>query len=353
MKIIISLLAITIISMTFVVANTEEICRQAEVKVYSSIQPVSQTFNLDIKKIKGISFKVDENEFKANALIPIEQVGFVLEKTPASKVLDAIQHKYLRNEPESVWLPYAFTGDWSRNGFVISNQMKRTATSKTETPLVSFEFVNDIDLDNVTNADMDKFLNSLRFNSEKRKTIKTIVKNKVMNTQNAYIEADKSLKSMQTKNQNAQNQITELKAKLQIVITEINTLTQTETTLRKEESVKSAALTTVDDQINDLIGKLAVLNKQLKNEELSLNQTKPTDITSLQYTLKSSLLNVQFPPKSPERFLEEYSIASGQKFQYVQENYNNCVQKENLLQQCMMATFKSSQIKKKLRRSFF
>ena len=351
MKIIISLLAI--ISMTFVMANTNEICRAVEVKVYSSIQPVSQTFNLDVKKIKSITFGVDENEFKANNLIPLEQVGFVLEKSASSKIVDSIQHKYLRNEPESVWLPYSYSGDWSRNGFVITNQMKRTSSSKTEYPLVSFEFVNDVDLNNITNNDMDVILTNLRFNSGKRKTIKTIVKNKVSNTQNAYLSATNSLDAMQKKNQNAKAQIAELKTKLQLTITEITTLTTTEKTLEKEESVKSASLSSINDQIDDMITRLALLNKQLKGEEASLKATKPTDLTQLNSVLKSALLNVQFPPKSPDRFLEEYSIAQASKFKIVTDNYNFCKQDATLIQQCGMATFGSSQIKKKLRRSFF
>merc|ERR1712032_524529 len=83
MKIIILFLAV--ISLALVASN--EMCRQTEIKVYSSIQPVSQSFNLDVKKIKGIEFQVSESEFKGSNLVPLEQVGFVLEKVLHQKFL--------------------------------------------------------------------------------------------------------------------------------------------------------------------------------------------------------------------------------------------------------------------------
>jgi hypothetical protein len=285
-------------------------CRSLEVKVYSSLQPISQTFNLDVKKVRGVEFKTDENEFRANNFIPLEQVGFVLEKTASSKVLDTIQHKYLRNEPNSVWLPYAYTGDWTRNGYVLTNQMKRTSTSKEEFPLVSFEFVNDFDLASISTDDMDKVLTNLRYNSEKRKTIKTIVKNNVMKLQNTYLANSEAYKKMKTQNQDSRAQIAEIKIKLSATITEINTLITQEKTLQHEIAVKSASLSNTNDKIDDIIAKLKVLILQLKTEEKELNNLKTTDITQLQGTLKAALLNVQYPMKAPEKFLEEYIIAA-------------------------------------------
>lgn len=349
----ITILFLALISCAFVAVNAEGMCRNLEVKVYSSIQPVSQTFTLDVKKIRDISFKTDESEFRANNFIPLEQVGFVLEKTTSSKVLDAIQHKYLRNEPNSVWLPYSYTGDWTRNGYVLTNQMKRTSASKTEYPLVSFEFVNDFDLASISSSDMDKVLTNLRYNSGKRKTIKTLVKDNVMKYQNAYLSNSEAYKKMKEKNQDAKTQITELTLKLSTTVTEINTLITKEKTYQQEEAVKSASLSTVNDQIDDLIAKLKVLIEQLKKEEKELNDLKPTDITQIQSTLNAALLNVQYPQRNPQRFLEEYAIAAGNKFTIVTDNYKNCKQDNNLLQQCMMANMQSSSIKKKLRRSFF
>lgn len=347
----ITILFLALISLSFVASN--EMCRNVEIKVYSSIQPISQSFNLDVKKIKGIDFKVDASEFRANNLVPIEQVGFVLEKTVSSKVLDVIQHKYLRNEPESVWMPYSYAGDWSRNGFVITNQMKRTSASKTEQPLVSFEFVTDFDLKSVTSDDMDKFLNNLKFNSDKRKAIKTTVKNSIMTSHDSYTSNSKAFKEMKEKNVDARTQISKLKKSLQTTIVDINTLHQEEKSLEHIESVKSASLSSVNESIDDIIGKLTVLNAQLKKEELELKEIKPTDVKQLQTWLSAALLNVQYPQKSPERFLEEYSNATTNKYTIIKDNYDLCNTSSDLLEKCGNANMKSSQTKRKLRRSFF
>merc|ERR1711934_753595 len=117
----------------------------------------------------------------------------------SSKVLDQIHHKYLRNEPESVWLPYSFAGDWSRNGFVISTQMVRTSTSKSDKPLVAFEFVNDFDLNSISTSDMNAFLVNLRGNAEKRKIIKQVVKNSILKAADSYSTSSQSLDAMKKK----------------------------------------------------------------------------------------------------------------------------------------------------------
>lgn len=349
----ITILFLALISCAFVAVNAEGMCRNLEVKVYSSIQPVSQTFTLDVKKIKGISFKTDESEFKANNLIPLEQVGFVLEKTTSSKVLDSIQHKYLRNEPNSVWLPYSYAGDWTRNGYVITNQMKRTSASKTEYPLVSFEFVNDFELSSISGNDMDQVLSNLKYNTQKRKTIKTLVKDNVMKYQNEYLSNYEAHKKMKEQNKDAKAQISELTIKLQATITEINTLTTQETTYIKEESVKSASLSNVNDQLDDLIARLKILIEQLKREEKELNNLKPTDISEQQGALKAALLKVQYPQNNPKRFLEEYAISVPQKTTVVNDNYKYCKQDNNQITQCQAANLNGWQVKKKLRRGFF
>merc|ERR1712151_1239376 len=237
---------------------SNQMCRQTEIKVYSSIQPVAQTFTLDVKKIKGIEFQVSESEFKGANLVPLEQTGFVLEKTASSKVLDAVHHQYLRNEPDSVWMPYAYTGEWTRNGYVITNQMKRTSASKTVRPLVSFEFVNDFDLMSITSDDMNKFLTNLRYNSEKRKLIKQTVKNAILSAADPY--------------------------------------------------------TTSTDAL-----------KKLKKEEKDLLATRPTDISQIQSNLNVQLKAMQYPQRAPERFLEEYAIASGNRAEIVQANHRDCL----------------------------
>jgi hypothetical protein len=351
MKITILFLAVISISLAFVATN--EMCRQTEIKVYSSIQPVSQSFNLDVKKIKGIEFKVNKEEFASASLIPIEQVGFVLEKTKTSQNLDAAHHKYLRNEPTSVWMPYSYTGDWTRSGYVITNQMKRTSTSKTETPLVSFEFVNDFDLMSVTGDDMDSFLANLRYNSEKRKLIKTTVKNFVQTASDSFTSSTTSLREMKSKNKDAKTQIITLKATLLTTITEINTLTTKESTLEVSEANKSAALQKINDQIDDVISKLVLLNIQLKKEEKELSGIKPTNTVQITSNMNSALSMVTYPQLSPERFLEEFTNSDAAKYKTVKDSYAFCVKDITKVQQCMEANMNTNSIQRKLRRSFF
>merc|ERR1712032_1526003 len=209
MKIVILFLAL--ISIT--VVSSTQMCRGTDVKGYSSMNPIAQSFTLDVKKIRGVEFETNEADFTSAELIPIEQVGFVLEKKASSKVLDQIHHKYLRNEPESVWLPYSFVGDWSRNGFVISTQMVRTSTSKSDKPLVAFEFVNDFDLNSISTSDMNAFLVNLRGNAEKRKIIKQVVKNSILKAADSYSTSSQSLDAMKKKNKTTQ-QIASLKVTL-------------------------------------------------------------------------------------------------------------------------------------------
>lgn len=349
MKIVILFLAL--ISIT--VVSSTQMCRSTDVKVYSSMNPIAQSFTLDVKKIRGVEFETNEADFTSAELIPIEQVGFVLEKKASSKVLDQIHHKYLRNEPESVWLPYSFVGDWSRNGFVISTQMVRTSTSKSDKPLVAFEFVNDFDLNSISTSDMNAFLVNLRGNAEKRKIIKQVVKNSILKAADSYSTSSQSLDAMKKKNKTTQQEIASLKVTLKKTIKEIITITVQETTLEQTISVKSAALSTVNDEIDDIIAKLAILTSQLKVEEKGLAETRPTDISQLQSSLKQSLLKVQYPQRTPERFLEEFTISSGTKPQIVGDNYRDCNATEAKLFDCSTANLKSSKVKRKLRRSFF
>merc|ERR1712032_1583789 len=313
---------------------------------------VAQTFTLDVKKIKGIEFQVSESEFKGANLVPLEQTGFVLEKTASSKVLDAVHHQYLRNEPNSVWMPYSYTGEWTRNGYVVTNQMKRTSASKTVRPLVSFEFVNDFDLMSITSDDMNKFLTNLRYNSEKRKIIKQTVKNAIMTAADSYTTNSDALKKMKADNKNTKQEIVSYKAKLTTTITEITTLTTQITTYETPEAKKSAELQNINDQIDDIIAQLAILNKQLKKEEKDLLATRPTDISQIQSSLNQALKAMQYPQRAPEIFLEEYALAAGDKSTIVQANYRDCLPQENKVFPCSTANSKSSKVKK-LRRSFF
>jgi hypothetical protein len=351
MKIIILILAVALCA--FVSANSSGLCRTAEVRVYSSLQKQAQVFNLDVKKVRKITMAVNEKEFRAQNYIPIEQAGLMLEKTPSSMTLDPIHHKYLRNEDKFVWLPYAYAGEWSRNAYTITTQMKRTAESKTEYPLVSFEFVNDPDIDSISGKDMDDLLANIKSNTQNRITTKSIVKSNINKFQDQLLANTNALNKMSKDNQSNQDQIAELKKTLALTISEIEALNAKEKTLQLEISVKSASLQTVNEQISVLNVNLALLVAQLKEEQAQLNAFKPADLTQLQNSLKLHLAGVQFPQTAPGRFLEEYSLCVAKKAKIVQDNYSNCNMNEANLTACGTVVRQGSQIKKKLRRKFF
>merc|ERR1712032_199425 len=87
-------------------------------------------------------------------------------------------------------------------------------------------------------------------------------------------------------------------------ITEITTLTTQITTYETTEAKKSAELQNINDQIDDIIARLAILNKQLKKEEKDLLATRPADISQIQSSLNQALKAMQYPQRAPERFLE-------------------------------------------------
>jgi len=348
-KMKITILFLAVISLAFVSSN--QMCREMEVKVYSSMQPIAQSFKLDVMNIKGIEFKINADQFNKEEFVPLDQVGFVLEKTENSKVLDTIHHKYLRNEPESVWMPYAFAGDWGKSGFVITNQMKRTSTSKVDHPLVGFEFVNDFELETISAADMDILVTNLRYNSEKRKIIKTYIKGLILKYSALSTTSTESLKAMKAANFDKKAQIASLTILLQKTVREITTSITTITQLEGEVAVKASGLATVNSEIDDIISKIAILNARLRKEELEFTQIVPKDRSYTNGAIEYYSNLVEYPQTTLGKFLDEYSISSGEKFSIVSENYAKCIKTLNLIGECQEANFKSSQaIKRKLRK---
>lgn len=303
-------------------------------------------------KNKIAIFSERESEFKSKTFIPIEEVGLVLEKTATSKNLNAKHNLYLRNEIKTAWLPYSYTGDWSRNGYVISNQMKRTSSSKTDTPLVSFEFVNDKEIMSVSDADMNNILNWLKMNSEKRQTIKSEIKGKIMSYQNAYFESLTSIKEMNKTNNDSKAEIYKLRTRITVLITIIKGLEKEEEKLDVEEAAKSAIMNTNNEDIDRIIAKISILKKQIKKEDNSLNDLKPTDTKLLEQELKSALIKIQLPQFAPEKFLEEFSISKGKNSQTVKNTYKYCVPDITKFENCRRDLMDTLGLKK-LRRSFF
>ena len=138
MKIAIFILAIILIN----IVPTEEICRNVDINLYSTTLAKKQTFRLDVKNIRGVSFGTNEDKFKED-LIPLQQVGFLLNRIKGSEEkLEPAHKEYIRDEKEQVWLPYSYVQSWRRTGFQLAAQMARTSTSQTNKPVVYFDFIN-------------------------------------------------------------------------------------------------------------------------------------------------------------------------------------------------------------------
>ena len=353
MKIVIILAAL--VSLTFVSSNlfstSEGICKDSEVRVTSTLQKTPQSFTLDFKKLKTVNIRDRENDFTSKNLIPIEEVGLVLEKLESSLTLDATHNRYFRNEAKSVWLPYSHTGEWTRNANIISNQMMRTSASKTETPLVSFEFIFDSELKSVTDEDLNNILSWLKINSNKRKVIKTNIKNNILKYQNDYMNGKTSVTQMKTTNTNTQTEITRITNEISKITTEITTLEVKLKTVKTEVTTQTTNLNGVNEEINAVIAKLEIAKAELVLQTKLLNEYKITDTKQLEIEFNSALVNIKLPQTAPERFLEEYAIST--QYNYVKSAYDLCIPSKDKWMACWNSIKQSHKLKKKLRRRFF
>lgn len=352
MKIIIFALAIFAITFANSAEVSEGVCMNLEVKVSSNLQTEAQTFDINMKTLNTAKFGVNKQDFEGATQIPLNQVGLVLEKTEISKSLDAIHHKYLRNAAETVWFPYAYAGKWTVNSFTIDNQMTRTSASKTETPLVSFEFVYDAFIKNLDAKDMNGILLKLQENTDLRISIKKKVKKQVLEFQDKYLEADQSIKKTIADNKSIQSQLVQLRKKLQQVITEITTYETTEVTLRSEVALRTSSLTKTVNEISDLLLQIANLEKKIAMAEAALANFKPTDVSSEESNLKTFVPNVSFPLDAPDRFKEEFSISQTTAKDRVFNGYQYCDATANNIANCYNVV-QHGTAWKKLRRGFF
>lgn len=351
MKIVI--LFLTLIALNIVAS--EEMCRTIEVRVTSSMQSQAQTFTLDVKKIRDINFSVSKENFEGSSLVPLEQVGFILEKTASSKTLDAIHHKYFRNEPEQIWLPYSYTGDWTINGYYIFNQMTRTSTSKTEKPLVKFEFVNDVDLDSVSPANVNDILKRLEHNSQQRIETKTYVKEQIIKANDGYTTTKVSYETKESVNKDSKTEITKYKQLLKTVEEEIVQKTTTITTNEEKKAQSDANYDSINNELNKVIEQITVIEKEIAKAQFELESYKPTDVTIIQNHLHNYLQIVEMPKQFPWEFLQEYSYSTTEKYNIVQKAYTNCNKNKDTIIPCMEAVGRSDVAakKRKLRRGFF
>merc|ERR1711943_157269 len=81
MKIVILFLAIIAININV----TNQMCRNVDIIVNSSIQEKKQTFGFGVKNIRNVKFGQNKDQFdKSATLIPLNQVGLLLNKKESS-----------------------------------------------------------------------------------------------------------------------------------------------------------------------------------------------------------------------------------------------------------------------------
>jgi len=354
-KMKIAILFLTLIGLSFASAteSTTGMCLDFEVNVYSSNSPAKVSFNIDMRKLKKAQIKDNREQFQNNNhdLVPLEQVGLVLEKKV--KNLPEEHHKFLRNTEENVWMPYAYAGRWHRSGYVISNQMMRTSVNKDETPMVHYEFVFDPDLNNISNQDMDAILIALQENTKKRIEIKTMIKDTVFRYQDTYLAAHEALQILIQKTREAKDQLIVEEKKLTAVKNDIMKSNGQIAVLIK---LKETLTINVQDITSKLVEKndnLKILQEILRSQQEDLKNFKKTDVSIDLAYRKQQVAIMSYSKVPPEEFKKEHEIAVTKKMENVNTNYAKCNnQVENAIA-CNTATRAAMSLAKKLRKGFF
>lgn len=345
MKIAILLLAIIGFSFAAASASSSGLCLELDVKVYSSTEPKSQSFNIDMRKIKTASFEERTESFGSGSHIPLQEAGLVLEKKEKEELSQG-HHQYLRNTGTEVWMPYAYAGDWYRNGYKISNQMTRTSTSKTVRPLVTFEFAYDPELKNISDADMNAILAALRSNSSKRQNVRKALHDTIMKNQNAYLFAKTNYDKVKKNNADLKKQIEEAEKKLKDVLYQIKFVEETITKLEKERLTVVSKKSIAEDVLTTKTQSLTIEKEHLVSLELKLKNFKPQSTTDLENALAQFLLNMSFPKNAPEEFNKEHDISDIKD--KVNKSYSLCNNKKENAEPCYtQASYTNSKIKRR------
>lgn len=249
-------------------------------------------------------------------------------------------------------MPYAYAGRWHRSGYTISNQMTRTSTSKTDLPMVSYEFVFDPELVNITNEDMDAILGALQINTRKRIEVKTMIKDTVFKVQDTYLQAHTALEEMKKFNRDTKAQIAEQEKKLKATITLITKYNVEMAVLIKLKETQTVNVQNLTTQLLDLNEKLKQLMEILRTQKLELKNFKKTDISTETAYLNQQSAIMSYSKVAPLEFKKEYGIAVTNKQNNVNTNYEKCNNQVANAMACNSASMNTSLLKK-LRKGFF
>ena len=342
----------------YIMNEKNEMIQVFDVHISSSMQKIPQIFLMDAKAIKLASLKERILNIKENEFVEANELGLFLGKTPQSDKLDDIHHKYLRNEKNRVWLPYADAGEWkgsfNPNGTsIITNQLKRTSNSKKETPLFSLQFQYDKDWEIISEMELNQIVHWLNENTNKRKNTKTLLKIRIKQGAMNYTIAKKQIEDVKKNRTDKQTKIQVSKNKIRTVETDINTLKQD---LEKAEKELAAAAKSVSDsekftqRLNNMNENIA---KEIHREKVAKSQIRVPNSDGIKMEIATIRTLINLPTQAPLGFKDEFSLSLNDA---VDKAYGACVPSDDRLDECKQS-LESYGIEKgrakKLLRKFF
>lgn len=344
----------------FLFAKTEvkegtEMCKTFNVKLYSSLEKTPQSFHVNVKDIKLASLKEREIKYIERQFVAPNELGLYLEKTPNSQNINANHLKYLRNEQKKVWIPYSYCTEWkahfnSNGTSTITNQLKRTSSSKTDTPMITIEFEYEKDWEIITEPELNQIVSWLNENTIKRRNIKVLLKTFMIQSASNYTMSKKHIEEVRVNRTQTQQAIQNLNTQ----ITQINvTITQYNVQIKQlyEQLSRANADVAYSEKLQqDITNEISLLSKQIARERIIQSQIKIPSVTSLQLESDQLRKLIALPQQAPASFLKEYTLASTDT---VAKAYQNCNGMENTVDQCELNLKNYNAEKKgKLRRFF-
>jgi hypothetical protein len=342
----------------YVLNEKNEMIQVFDVQISSSMQKKPQTFLMDAKAIKLSSLKERNLKIKDNEFVEPNELGLLMGKTPMSDKLDDIHHKYLRNEKNRVWLPYSYAGEWKAifnpNGTsIIANQLKRTSTSKKETPLITLQFSYDKDWEIISQSELNQIVSWLNENTNKRKNTKTLLKIKIKQAAYNYTIGKKHLEEAKAGGVEKSKRIQNEELSIKKVETDMNALTKD---LEKAliDIANAARLVSASEKITQGLTNINEnLAKQIQREKIAKSQVKVPNSDGIKMEIATIRKIINLPSQTPLSFKDEFSLSLNDA---VEKAYGACISSDERVDECKSSLenygLEKNRAKKLLRRFF-
>jgi len=337
--------------------ETNEMVQIFDVKIKSNIQPKQQSFLLDAKAIKLSSRKERSLDFNEKEFVEPNELGLYLGKTLDSENIDAVHHRYIRNEKNRAWIPYAYCGEWkgmfNPNGTsIITNQLKRSSVSKTETPLITIEFQYDKDWEIISEKELNLIVSWLNENSQKRRNIKTALKNTIKQAETNYTNAKNLLDQTKNKKLNNEKATRETEQKIKQGDDNLKQL-QDLLTKAQEELAKAQGAVFDSDKIQQALNnQLILLGKQINREKIAKTQIIVPSPQTINLEIQNLQNIIALPDVAPGRFRDEFDLMDVQS---IKDAYNTCNRDMNSIDACKanLDQYRSSKVTRRYMRRLF